>query len=151
MRYIGKKAIIFICATCIVLSIPIFQHLKQKKINYALNNLFPSQIESISIYSRSTLERTILSENDKERVIELLEDVRFTGSPIQDISNYDGLVSRMFYIKCLDNTSFDFSVSGAIYVIDGTTGYEADYSVSERIAQIYYDLINQHEYAKELA
>ena len=136
MKY--KKSI----AICVIIYVTaIFAFVAyERSPKFTINNLDMSPIESIAIYSSSTMERAILTDSDASDLAKLLMDVKITGKGSDDFRNTVDGTWVMFHIKLINQSKFDFSACSPIYIIDSKKGYEGDYEVCNRISELYYML-----------
>lgn len=110
---------------------------------YPMRNLQISQIESITLYSLS-LEKAVLSEDEKKQLISYLKRVELKGKGTQKFKEYDGCRFLMFQLNMKDSSNIDFAASNPFYIINIEKGYKADYELCEKISQLYFSMLDNH-------
>ena len=101
-----------------------------------------SEMEGIYIYNNYDWTcdyKARLDEEDMAYVASLLAQVRLRGMGTEDYL-WDGVFSRMYYIKLKDGTGFGFSASNPFYIIDHAIGYKSDYYLAEDLRNEFYEL-----------
>lgn len=110
---------------------------------YPMRNLPISQIESITIYSLS-LEKEVLSEDEKKQLLSYLKRVELKGKGTQEFKDYAGCKFLMFQLNMKDSSNIDFAASNPFYIINIEKGYKADYELCDKINQLYYSMLDNH-------
>lgn len=110
---------------------------------YPMRNLPISQIESITIYSLS-LEKEVLSEDEKIQLLSYLKRVELKGKGTQEFKDYTGCKFLMFQLNMKDSSNIDFAASNPFYIINIEKGYKADYELCDKINQLYFSMLDNH-------
>lgn len=110
---------------------------------YPMRNLPISQIESITIYSLS-LEKEVLSEDEKKQLLSYLKRVELKGKGTQEFKDYTGCMFLMFQLNMKNSSNIDFAASNPFYIINIEKGYKADYDLCDKINQLYFSMLDNH-------
>ncbi len=110
---------------------------------YPMRNLPISQIESITIYSLS-LEKEVLSEDEKKQLLSYLKRVELKGKGTQGFKDYTGCMFLMFQLNMKNSSKIDFAASNPFYIINIEKGYKADYDLCDKINQLYFSMLDNH-------
>ncbi len=131
MKKLRVKHLIAAAAAVVLLiaGVVAYRQFSQPSMNAVLKRLDMSQIESIGVYRSSfspALEpEAVLDGSDAERVVELLRQVRLSGEPTQDFSNWQGVdVRPWFHVTLKSGTEFDFRACSPFFFVNtGNLGY----------------------------
>ncbi len=145
-----KKKIIFCISICIIIVLTglvvfVLKYRSRDHINFAELDL--SNVDSIAVYSYSG-EEVILSEEEVNELLPLLNQVELVGEWSQEFRDYVGGTNYMFQINLINGKSFGFAAD-IFYIIDGERGYKVEESnrhVSYELSQKYFALIDQYFY-----
>lgn len=124
-----KRRLIIAAAVLLLAGIAAGWRLTRPALKDVLRKLDVSQVESIAVYrshfSPALEPETALSESDAERVVDLLRQVRLSGEPTQDYSNWQGMhVQPWFHVKLKNGTEFDFRACPPFFLVNtGNLGY----------------------------
>ncbi len=146
-----KKKIIFGISICIIIVLTgfvvfVLKYRSRDHINFAELDL--SKVDSIAVYSYSR-EEVILSEEEVNELLPLLNKVELVGEWTQEFLDYDGSKYYMYQINLINGKSFDFAASMPFYIIDGERGYkveDADYDTCNELSQKYFVFVDQYFY-----
>lgn len=113
----------------LIAGIVVYWQFSHPSMGRVLERLKLSQVESITVYrshfSPALEPETMLNDSDVERVVDMLRQVRLSGEPTQDYSNWQGVdVRPWFHVTLKNGTEFDFRACPPFFFINtGNLGY----------------------------
>lgn len=110
-------------------------------------NFDGAQVQNIVVYPwfASEMTEAVISESDKEKMIELLERVRLIGKSERDGFYLQGGFFGMFRIELTNGNRFEFAANCPYYVIDWKRWYKTeDTENCHAIYDLYYELVEKY-------
>ena len=91
-----------------------------------------------------SLEKEVLSEDEKKQLLSYLKRVELKGKGTQEFKDYAGCKFLMFQLNMKDSSNIDFAACNPFYIINIEKGYKADYELCDKINQLYFSMLDNH-------